>query len=433
LTYTEAVTYLELHAGRGVRPGLEQIAGLLSSMGDPHLSYPVVHLTGSKGKTSAARMVAALAAAHGLSTGTYTSPHLETVEERMSYNGEQASADEFTQAVADTAAFDLLVDADPDRRLTYFEFVTAVAFAWFADRAVDLGVIEVGLGGRLDATNVVDSKVAVVTSIALEHTEYLGDTLASIAAEKVAILKPGGTLVTGEVPPEAEAVMAARAAELDAPHLLFGRDFRLTDEILAVGGWDISIDGVYDHYDELHVPVHGRHQLMNAAVAVATTETLLGRALDPEAVAEGLGSVTLPGRLEVVGRRPLLVLDGAHTPESIEAGAAALDEEFPPFLWKTVIGALADKKLDQLLAGLAGVAGEVFAVSAQSDRAIPAAEVAAAARLALPGVEVHELGSVPDGVEAAVLAAGADGAVLVTGSMYVVGEARSLLTNIERS
>ena len=168
-------------------------------------------------------------------------------------------------------------------------------------------------------------------------------------------------------------------------------------------------------------------------MAIAATEALLGRALDPEAVREGLAATTLPGRIEVVGHRPLLVLDGAHTPESIAAGAAALDEEFPPFLWKTVVGALADKQLDLLLAGLVGVAGEVFAVTAPSDRAIPAAEVAAAARRALPDVEVHVSGTVAEGVEAAVGAAGEDGAVLVTGSMYVVGEARSLLPNTERS
>lgn len=433
MTYDDAVAYLDHHAGRGVRPGLAQIEGLLSLMGDPHLGYPVIHITGSKGKTSTALMVSNLAAAHGLSTGTYTSPHLEVVQERMAYNGQPASADEFAQAVSDVAAFDAMIDDDPDRRLTYFEFATAVGLSWFAERAVDLAVVEVGLGGRLDATNVVQSSVAVITSIALEHTEYLGDTLAAVATEKAAILKPGGVLVTGNLPGEAEAVAAARAEELSAPYLVLDRDFRLASERRAVGGWDISVDGVYEQYDELHLAVHGRHQLDNAAVAVATVEALLGRALDPDAVREGFAATALPGRIEVVGRRPLVVLDGAHTPESIAAGAAALDEEFPPFLWKVVVGALADKQLDQLLTGLSGVAGAVFAVTAPSERAIPAAEVAAAARRALPDVEVVESGSVIEGLEQAVVAAGEDGAVLVTGSMYVVGEARSLLANIERS
>ncbi len=433
MTYDEAVAYLDYHAGRGIRPGLAQIQGLLELMGNPHLTYPVIHVTGSKGKSSTSAMITMLAGAHGLSVGTYTSPHLETVRERLSYNGRDSTAEEFAQAVDDVRAFDVLVDDDPERRLTYFEFVTAVALAWFADRAVDLGVIEVGLGGRLDATNVVESAVAVVASIALEHTAYLGDTLEEIATEKAAILKPGGTLVTGEMPPEAMAVMEARAAELDSPHLAYGRDFQLLEEVQAVGGWDISIDGVYEHYEEIHIPIHGRHQLRNAAVAVAATEAMLGRALDPEAVREGLAALSVPGRLEVAGRRPLVVLDGAHTPESMAAGADALDEEFPPFLWKVVLGALSDKKLDELVGTLAGITGEVFAVTAPSERGIPSSDVAAAARAVMPDREVRDCGSVADGVHAAVAAAGQDGAILVTGSMYVVGEARTLLANINRS
>lgn len=433
MTYEEAVAYLDMHAGRGIRPGLHQIEGLLELMGDPHRSYPVVHITGSKGKTSVSRMVTVLAAAHGLTVGTYTSPHLETVEERIAYNSVPASPEEFAQAVADVAAFDRLIDDDPEKRLTYFEFSTAVGFSWFADRAVDLAVIEVGLGGRLDATNVVESQVAVLASVALEHTEYLGDTLESIAAEKVAILKPGGRLVTGDLPPPAFAVAEQRAGELSAPHLALDRDFRLTDVVQAVGGWDIGVEGIYEQYDEIHVPVHGRHQLHNAAIAIATTEELLGRALDPEAVRDGMAALRLPGRLEVMGRHPLVVIDGAHTPESMAAGAAALDEEFPPFLWKVVVGSLADKKLDRVLQNLAGIAGDIFAVTAPSSRGVPASDVAAAARRALPDHTVYEAGSVAEGVEAALAAAGTDGAMLVTGSMYVAGEARSLLTNTERS
>jgi dihydrofolate synthase/folylpolyglutamate synthase len=433
VTYDEAVAYLEMHAGRGIRPGLDQIAGLLELMGDPHRSYPVVHITGSKGKTSVSRMVTMLAAAHGLTVGTFTSPHLEAVEERLAYGNVHASPEEFAQAVADTAAFDRLIDDDPEKRLTYFEFCTAVGFSWFADRAVELGVIEVGLGGRLDATNVVESEVAVITSIALEHTEYLGDTIASIATEKTAILKPGGRLVTGDLPPAALDVAAKRAGEVGAPHFALDRDFRLTDVVRAVGGWDIGVEGIWEQYDEIHVPAHGRHQLQNAAIAVAATEELLGRSLDPDAVREGFAGLTLPGRLEVLRRQPLVVIDGAHTMESMAAGAAALDEEFPPFLWKVVVGALADKKLDEILSELAGIAGDVYAVTAPGSRGIPARVVAEAARRALPDHTVHEAGSVSNGVGAALEAAGADGAVLVTGSMYVAGEARSLLASTERS
>jgi dihydrofolate synthase/folylpolyglutamate synthase len=434
VTYDEAVAYLDQHAGRGVRPGLERIEGVLDAMGNPHRSYPVIHVTGSKGKTSVSKMITAIAAAHGLSVGTYTSPHLEAVEERLAYNNVVASGEEFARAIADAAAFDAFFEEGPaEGRLTYFEFITAAAFAWFAERAVDLAVVEVGLGGRLDATNVVDSAVAVITSIALEHTGYLGETLEAIAGEKAAILKSPGSLVTGELPPEAAAVAAARAGEFASPHLAFGREFQVADEIRSVGGWLVSVDGIFETYENFQVPLHGRHQLQNVAIAVAATEEFFGRALDLESVRSGLGAIEIPGRLEVVSRAPVVVLDGAHTPESIDAGAAALDEEFPPFLWKVVFGALSDKNLEGMLGALDGVVGELFAVSASSERAISPEAIAEAAASVLEPGQIHVAGSIAEGLAAATEAAGADGAVLVTGSMYVVGEARSLLGATKRS
>lgn len=434
MTYDEAVAYLDQHAGRGVRPGLERMEAILDAMGNPHLSYPVVHVTGSKGKSSVAGMIAAIAAAHGLSVGTYTSPHLEGVEERLAYNGVVATREEFANAIADAAAFDHFFEEGPDDgRLTYFEFVTVTGLAWFAERAVDLAVVEVGLGGRLDATNVVDSKVAVVTSISLEHTEYLGETLGAIAGEKAAILKSSASLVTGALPPEAITVMEQRAAEFGSPHLMFDREFRVADETRAVGGWLVSIDGIYETYESIPISLHGRHQLQNVAIATAATEELFGRALDPVSVRKGFKELLLPGRLEVAGHSPVIVLDGAHTPESVSAGAAALDEEFPPFLWKVVFGALSDKNLAGMISSLDGVAGELFAVPASSDRAIPPEQIAKVASSVLEADRIHVAGSIAEGLAAAQEAAGPDGAVLVTGSMYVVGEARSLLEATERS
>ncbi len=434
MNYDEAVAYLDQHAGRGVRPGLERMEAILDSMGNPHLSYPVVHVTGSKGKSSVAAMVTAIAAAHDLTVGTYTSPHLEAVEERLAYNGVAATPEEFATAIADAASFDHFFEEGPaDGRLTYFEFVTVTGLAWFAERAVDLAVVEVGLGGRLDATNVVDSKVAVVTSISLEHTEYLGDTLEAIAGEKAAILKSSSSLVTGALPPEATPVMEQRAEEFGSPHLMFGREFRVADETRAVGGWLVSIDGIYETYENVLISLHGRHQLQNAAIATAAAEELFGRALDPDAVRRGFEELTLPGRLEVAGHSPVIVLDGAHTAESVSAGAAALDEEFPPFLWKVVFGALSDKNLAGMISSLEGVAGELFAVPASSDRAIPPEQIAEAAASVLEADQIHVVASIAEGLEAAQEAAGPDGAVLVTGSMYVVGEARSLLEATERS
>jgi len=434
VTYDEAVAYLDQHGGRGVRPGLQRVEALLEAMGNPHRSYPVIHVTGSKGKTSVARMITAVAVAHGLAVGTYTSPHLEGVEERLAYNNIAATKEEFAQAIADAAAFDLFFEEGPEEgRLTYFEFVTVAGLAWFTDRAVDLAVVEVGLGGRLDATNVVDSSVAVVTSVALEHTEYLGDTLEEVAGEKAAILKSKASLVTGMLPPEAEAVVTARAAEFDSPHLAFGREFQLADETRAVGGWLVSIDGVYDTYENVHMPFHGRHQLMNSVIAIAAVEELFGRALDQESVRSGFATLELPGRVEVVAHAPVIVLDGAHTPESVAVGAATLDEEFPPFLWKVVFGALSDKNLEGMISALDGVVGELFAVPAANERAILPQAIAEAAGSVLASDQIHIANSIGEGLAAATEAAGTDGAVLVTGSMYVVGEARSLLAAGDRS
>lgn len=431
MTYEEAVQYLDQHAGRGVKPGLERISALLEAMGEPHLTYPVVHVTGTKGKTSVARMVTAIAGAHGLSVGTYTSPHLEAVEERLTYNNVAASSEAFASAVADAAAFDGFFEDDPERRLTYFEFATAAALGWFAERAVDLAVVEVGLGGRLDATNVVQPQVAVVTNVALEHTEYLGDTIEEIAAEKVAIAKPGASFVTGNLPAPAVAVAEQRAKDVGARWLHLGRDYQVDDAVRAVGGWVVSVDGVYASYDEVPLPLHGRHQHVNAAIAIAATEEFLGRELSPDALRQGLAELSMPGRLEVVGRNPVVVLDGAHTAESMAAGTAAIDEEFPPFLWKVVLGSLGGKNLEGMLGSLASVAGEIFAVTAPSERGVPAEEIAHLARGVVEAT--HVAGSVENGVNLALEAAGPDGAVLVTGSMYVAGAARSLLLRTERS
>lgn len=427
LNYREAVAYVDRHAGRGVKPGLDRIKASLDAMGNPETSYPIVHVAGTNGKTSTAHMISALAAAHELTVGTHTSPHLEKIDERFVYDGRVISQDEFAQAVGDVAAFDQLFDDDPDRRLTYFEFTTAVALAWFAERAVELAVVEVGLGGRLDATNVLEAEVSVVTSIGLEHTDYLGSTVAEIANEKLAILKQGGRLVTGALGPEIDGIAETTAERLDANYQRLGRDFKVGEAERAVGGWAIEVDGIYETYPEIYLPLHGRHQIDNFAISVAAMEELIGRPLDPAAVQEAAAGLSLAGRLEVTGHNPLVVLDGAHNPASMAALAHAVDEEFPPFLWKTVIGVMGDKDLEPMLESLKPIVGEVFAVSADYERARPAGEVAALATKLLPDTPVHVCGGVPDGVRAALEAAGNDGAILVTGSLYVVGEARSLI------
>lgn len=423
--YQEAIAYLEAHIGLGMKPGLERITRLLEMMGNPQEGYPAIHITGSNGKTSTARILAPILAAHGLKVGTFTSPHLERWEERLGLTGSPTTPEDFARAVADVAPFVDLHEEETGDRATIFELLTAAAFGWFAERAVDVAVVEVGLGGRLDSTNVLQSRVAVVTGISLEHTAVLGDTLAEITAEKAAIWKPGGTLVTGPLPPEAREVIEGRAAQVGEPWRRYGEDFGLEEAAMAVGGWVCDVAGVYETYRELPVQLHGRHQLENLAVAVASAEELFGRPLSLEALREGVAAATSPGRLEVVNRHPTVLLDGAHNPAAFRALAAALEEEFPDFRWTLVLGVLGDKDLPRMLEALKGRVGEVFAAAARSERAVPAAEVARTAAEVLE-VPVHEVETVPEATARALAAAGAKGAVLVCGSLYVVGEARPL-------
>ena len=300
MDYTAALAYLDAHIGAGMQPGLERIRMLVETMGSPHEGYPIIHVAGTNGKTSTTRMSALLLLAHGLNAGTYISPHLEAVEERLGVLGRNATPEEFAQAVTDVAAFaDILEERNEGVRFSYFELTTASAFAFFADQAVDAAVIEVGLGGRLDATNVVDADVAVLTGVDLEHTEYLGTTVEQIAVEKLAIAGPGSILVTGDLPEPVVEIAAATARDLGIEHRAYGRDFSV-DARPAVRGWHMDIHGAETDYPDLLLPVHGRHQTHNAAVAVAAVEALLGRRLDEEAVGEAVASFTAPGRMEIV-------------------------------------------------------------------------------------------------------------------------------------
>ncbi len=402
--------------------------GLLDLMVNPQATYPVVHVAGSNGKTSTARMITFVLAAHGVLVGTFTSPHLERVEERLALNGDYAEPAEFAAAVTDVAPFVDLFEERGGMRPTYFELTTATALAWFAERAVDAAVVEVGLGGRLDATNVVDGTVAVLTGVTLEHTDYLGDSLLEIAREKLAIAKPGGVLVTGPLPPEVEEEAERHAESVGIVHRHFGRDFALSGARMALGGWVCDVKGIYGAYDSLHLRLHGRHQTENLAVAVAAVEEFFGRALSIGATQEGVAAVTSPGRLEVLGHQPLLVIDGAHNEEGFEALATAVAEEFPPLRWTLVLGVMRDKPLERMLLSLRGRLARVVATSVGTERAAPPTDVAAATRRVLgPEVEVEAVDGVAAAVRRALELTPSDGALLVAGSLYVAGEARSVL------
>lgn len=426
MDYDRAIEYLDRHIGRGIKPGLERIATLMEMMGHPEDGYPIVHVGGTNGKTSTSRMVTMLVVAHGLNAGTFTSPHLERVEERISANGRTATPEEFAQAVADVAAFADIYEERYGQELSYFELTAAMAFAWFAELAVDAAVIEVGLGGRLDATNVARGEVAVVTSISLEHTELLGNTVEEIASEKLGIVKPGATLITGPLPDAAIKKARAVSSDVGVRHLEFGKDYHLDEVSAAVGGWYLRVNGVYGEYDDLYLPLHGRHQTVNMAVAIAATEALIGRELDPEAVRAGAGAVTSPGRMEVVPGPPLFLLDGAHNPEGFEALGAALREEFGNESWVLVFAAMADKDVSLMLTELTGLIHEVVATAIDSQKAHDPAALAEIAGRIL-GVPAVWEPSVAAAVAEAGRIAGDGGRVLVAGSLYLVGEVRSVL------
>lgn len=427
MDYAESVAYLDRHIGQGVKPGLERMKELLDYMGAPHEGYPIIHVAGTNGKTSTARLATLLLVAHGLTTGTYTSPHLQEVEERLAINGRYATEEEFALAISDVAGFaDLRVErgAEPN---TYFELTTAAAFAFFADQAVNAAVLEVGLGGRLDATNVVDAEVGVVTSIGVDHTEYLGKEIASIAAEKAAIVGPNSILVTGPLPEEALDVAHNRARELGIHHRRFGTDFSVGDAERGMGGWLVTIEGAEETYEDIFLPIHGRYQLTNLATAVAATEALLGRKLDVEAIRDAASAATMPGRMESLATSPLVMLDGAHNADGVATLVESLREEFPTTRWHLVLGVMGDKNVELMMKELAPIVDGVITTAIESERAVSPVEladrVAGVVDVPVLAAETPEFA-----IDMARAEAGAKGAVIVTGSLYLVGEVRDLLT-----
>jgi len=415
---------LDEHIGRGVKPGLERISALLDLLANPQDGYPIVHVAGTNGKTSSVRMAANLISSHGLTPGTFTSPHLHRVEQRYEYGLQEMTPGQFALAIAELAPLVDFYEQQSGDGVTYFEVTAALAHAWFAENAVDAAVIEVGLGGRLDATNATRSDVAVVTTIGLEHTAYLGDTIAEIAVEKLAILDEGAVLVTGRLHPEARAVAERKALELESTWFERGRDFDVSDARHVDGGWLFDIQSVYEEYVDVELRLLGRHQVDNFATAVASIEALFGRPLDKAGVREAAATVTSPGRMEILRRDPLVMVDGAHNPEAADALARALEEELSGVRWEIVFGTMVDKKAQEMLLPFENVITALHAVAVDNPRARSAAETAAIASDVLDvAVTTHR--SIPAALDAAMASSNA---VLVTGSIYLVGEAREILS-----
>jgi dihydrofolate synthase/folylpolyglutamate synthase len=431
LAWLDAHTNLETGVGVPARGGVgkrllavERERPLMDLLGSPQGEYPVVHLTGTNGKTSVARMTAALLEAAGLSVGAYTSPHLSRVNERMVWNGEPVPDDVLAELLVAVAAVeDLLPDAP-----SYFEILTAAALRWFGDVAIDVAVVEVGLGGTGDATNVVDAAVAVVTNVSIDHVEYIGPTLADIAAEKAGIVEPASVLVLGETDPELVPYFLARDPASVARRDV---DFGVRANTLAIGGRVVDLYTPYASYDGVFLALHGAHQADNAAVALTAAESFLGRALDADLVADAFRNVRTPGRLEVVGHQPLVLLDGVKNVAGAHALHAALADEFADWPRTLVVGLMREKEPHEMLEALGVLdAARLVCCRPDSPRGHDAEVVAEAAYdLGVDREAVDVIDDVREAVRFAVGVTPADGQVVVTGSLYVVSPARAVLVD----
>jgi dihydrofolate synthase / folylpolyglutamate synthase len=418
-----------------LEPTLDRIRAFCELLGDPQRAYPVVHLTGTNGKTSTARMTDTLLRAIELRTGRFTSPHVERMTERISIDGEPLDDEAFVRAFNDVAPYTHLVDQSEAHPLSFFETVVGMAYAAFADAPVDVAVVEVGMGGSWDATNVADAAVAVVTPVGVDHEKYLGSTPAAIAVEKAGIIKPGSVAVLAEQEPAVMDVLLARVAETGATAVREGLDFGVVSRAAAVGGQVVTLQGLHARYDELFLPLYGAHQAQNAVAALVAVEAFGDRALDDDLVRAAFAEVTSPARLEIVRRSPTIVLDAAHNPHGAHALGEALEDSFTFDPLIGVIGVMGDKDHEGLLAELEPHLAHVVCTQNATERSLPAEQLAETA------VEIygdHRVTVVPrlaDAIDQAAALAEAGGAassigaggVLVTGSVVTAGEARVLL------
>lgn len=426
-----------------IEPTLDRITALLDLLGRPQTAAPVIQIAGTNGKTSVSRMIDALLTGLGLRTGRFTSPHLQLVTERISIDGEPISPELYVQTYADIAPYIDIVDAQSERDggvpLSKFEILTAMAYAAFADAPVDVMVIETGLGGTWDSTNVVDSAVAVITPIGMDHQDYLGDTMASVAGNKAGIINAGATVVIGPQTAEAMEVLLARAVEQDVAVARYDSEFSVLRRDLAVGGQRLELQGLGAVYSDIFLPLTGEHQAQNASLALAAVEAFLGagrsRELDADSIRDGFASVSSPGRLERVRTSPTILIDAAHNPHGATALAAALRTEYHFGRLVGVLAVMADKDAAGILEALAGVFDEVVVTVNSSPRSMPAEELADIARDVFGDANVQVADRMDDAIALAVDLAetGGEGegdphgaGVLITGSVVSAGDGRTL-------
>ncbi|WP_229076475.1 folylpolyglutamate synthase/dihydrofolate synthase family protein [Actinoplanes sp. DH11] len=436
--YTEVEAALNERGFTRMVFDMQKIRDLMDVLGSPQRAYPAIHLTGTNGKTSTARMIDALLRAHGLHTGRYTSPHLETVRERISLDGESISEERLVTTYNEVAPLADLLDARNAEPLTYFDMTTAMAYATFADAPVDIAVVEVGLGGEEDATNVIEAGVCVLTPIGLDHTEWLGDTIEDIAWHKVGIIHRGATVITALQDEDAMRPILERCADMDATLAREGSEFGVIERAQAVGGQVLTLQGLGGVYDEIFLPLFGAHQAQNAALALAAVEAFLGagpgKQLEADLVREGFAQVDSPGRLERVRSAPTILLDGAHNPHGMAATVTALEEEFTFRHLVAVVAVLGDKDVSGLLDLLEPVVARIVVTQNSSPRSMPVAELAQLATDIFGEDRVRVAENMPDAIEEAVVLAEEDTSgelsgvgVLVTGSVVTVADARKLL------
>lgn len=408
-------------AGRVEGLDLAAMSELVGLLGDPQHDVPAIHVTGTNGKGSVTAMIVGLLQAHGLSVGSYTSPHLERINERIRRDGEPIDDPTLSEVLDGIRSIEPLLS----RRPTWFELVTAAGLRWFAEAPVDVSVVEVGLLGRFDATNVVDGRVAVVTGIGGDHTDFAPGWELAVAGEKAGIVAPGATAVLGRMTPELRDVFLAEGpAELHAE----GVDFEVLSSRPAIGGRTIEVAGVHGRYDELFLPLHGEVQAHNAAVAIAAVESFFDRELEDDLVRDGLALVRLEGRAEVVGHQPLVLLDGAHNPDAVRALAVTLDDEFAAVGSRIVVlGLLDGRDPDAVIDSVQSLRPDlvVCTTADPDDRGLPASGLGAACdRVGL----ANEVVSAPaEAVALALARAQEEDLVVVTGSFRLLAPARRVV------
>lgn len=420
-----------------LEPSLDRIAALVDVLGSPHRGYPVVHVTGTNGKTSTARMVDALLTEIGLRTGRYTSPHLQRATERISVDNRPVSPERYVEVYRDVAPFVDLIDAQGGPALSKFELLTAMGFAAFADAPVEAAVVEVGLGGRWDATNVVDGTVAVITPIGVDHTEFLGVDVLGIAREKAGIIKPGSVAVLATQEKGVAEVLLERCVEVGAQVAREGVEFGVAEREVAVGGQRIALRGLSGVVDDIFLPLHGEHQATNAALALAAAEALVGagprQPIDPDAVRAAFAAVSSPGRLERLAAGPgvpTVLVDAAHNPHGARALAAALTTEFRFSRLVGVLAVMTGKDARGILAELEPVVAEVVVTANSSPRAMDPDELGTLATAvfgsARVSVEPVLVAAVEQARELAEEGGESGVGVIVTGSVVTAGETRAL-------